>query len=163
MDAEQLPLASDLLTTMRVAVDYAQANGTPFVTAHHILLALLDDRFVGPSLNDALKRPDVELAAKEARPSHVAEIKEAFDAPADISTLKRYDTLAFRSVDGTETLWLDRTAYHVFLEGARRVERGAFGPKHLALGLLTEAIRNKELRQVLGSDPGSVSATVYAL
>jgi hypothetical protein len=163
MEAEQLPLAPDLLTTMRVAVDYARSYRAPFVTAHHILLALLDDRFVGPSLNDALKRPDVELAAKDAKPSHVLEIKEQLDAPGDISTLKRYDTLAFRSADGTETVWLDRTAYHVFLEGARRVESGAFGPKHLALGLLTEAIRNKELRQVLGSDPGAVSATVYAL
>ncbi len=163
MDVEQLPLAPDLLATMRGAVDHAFALDAMYVAPHHILLALLDNRFVGPALLAALDRDIILAAARESRFPNVIEIKEQPDAPEDISLVKRYDTLAFRTADGTGDMWLDRTSYQVFLEGARRVESGIFGPKHLALGFFAEAIKDRELRKLLGPDPATVSATVYAL
>jgi hypothetical protein len=163
MHVDQLPLASDLLTTMRVAVDYAREADAAYVSPHHILLALLDNRFVGPALNAALRRESLVAQSREPRFPNVNAIPESADAPADISPNTRYDTLAFRSQDGTASVWLDRTSYQVFLEGARRVEGGSFGPKHLALGFLSEAIKDPDLRALLGNDPAAVSATIYAL
>jgi len=163
MDAEQLLLSKEILAVMRGAVTYAIASEADFVAPPHLLLALLDDGELGDVLADFLERGKIVTETKKKKLPGVLEIPEV-PLPAGESTpFKRYDTLAFRSADGEQTRWLDRDAFKVFIEGARRVEDGPYKPKHLALGYVAESIKDRDLQGLLGRDPSAVTAAVFEM
>lgn len=163
MDAEQLALSPEILAVMRGAVTYAIGSGAEFVSPAHVLLGLLDDPSLGDAIGDLLERGKIVAETKKPRLPGVVEIPEAPLPQGEAAPFKRYDTLAFRSSDGRRVMWLDRDAYKVFIEGARRAEVGAYKPKHLALGYVAESVKDGDLLGLLGRDPSAVSSAVFEL
>jgi hypothetical protein len=163
MDHEQLPLSQELLGVIRGAVTYAVANGNDYVSPSHFLLALLDEASLRDVLSEYLERATLLADTRKKKLPGVLEVPEAALPEGEVVPFKRYDTLAFRSVDGKRVLWLDRDAYKIFIEGARRVEAGAFKPRHLALGYVTESKKDHELVRLLGPKPQDVTKAIYEL
>lgn len=163
MEHEQLPLSAEILAVMRGAVTYAVAGGRDFVSPSHLLLALLDDATLGDVLGDFLERGKIVAETKRPKLPGVLEIPESPLPAGETAPFKRYDTLAFRSGDGKRVMWLDRDAFKVFVEGARRADGGAFKPKHLALGFVVESVKDRTLQGLLGRDPSAVSSAVYEM
>lgn len=163
MDHEQLALSQEILAVMRSAVTYAVAGGQEFVAPSHLLLGLLDDPQLGEVLDDYLERAKIVAETSRKKLPGVLEIPEAALPAGESVPFKRYDTLAFRSTDGKRQLWLDRDAFKVFIEGARRVDVGAYKPKHLALGYVAESIKDRDLQGLLGRDPSAVSTAVFEM
>ena len=50
----------------------------------------------------------------------------------------------------------------MFIEGARRAE-DVYRPKHLVYGFTAEAVKDRELLRLFGSDPQSVTKAVDGL
>jgi hypothetical protein len=163
MEPDQLPLSKEVLAVMRGAVTYALASESEFVTAPHLLLALLDDADVGDVLADFLERGKIVNETKKKKSPGVLEIPEGALPEGEATPFKRYDTLAFRSVDGETSLWLDRDCFRVFIEGARRIDDGPYRPKHLAAGYMAESIRDRELQLLLGRDPQAVTMAIFEM
>jgi hypothetical protein len=163
MDSEQLPLSQDILTVMRAAVSHAIDSGSEFVSPAHLLLAMLDDAKLGEVLAEFLERGKIIADTKRKKLPGVLEVPDSPLPEGEVVPFKRYDTLAFRSLDGKRTMWLDRDAFKVFIEGARRVEEGRFMPKHLAMGYVAESIKDRDLQSLLGRDPQAVTAAVFEL
>jgi hypothetical protein len=163
MDNEQLLLSKEILAVMRGAVSHAIDGGSEFVAPSHLLLALLDDEQLGEVLADFLERGKIIADTKKNRLPGVLEVPESPLPEGEVVPFKRYDTLAFRSTDGKRTLWLNRDAFKVFIEGARRVEDGPYKPKHLALGYVAESIKDRDLQGLLGRDPQAVTSAVFEL
>lgn len=163
MDVEQLPLSKEILAVMRGAVTYAIASEADFVAPPHLLLALLDDGELGDVLAEFLERGKIVTETKKKKLPGVLEVPEGALPSGEVTPFKRYDTLAFRSVDGETTRWLDRDAFKVFVEGARRVEEGPYKPKHLALGYVAESIKDRDLQGLLGRDPQAVTTAVFEM
>jgi hypothetical protein len=164
---DQVVLSTELLAVMRRAVDLAIADRAALVDPRHILLALFDDASVAEGFVGLLDRATVEQSLHAPRrppaPPAGEEEPDAGTPELPAAPPDDYDTLAFRTSDGSRSRWLDPNAYHVFLEGARRSEKGPYLPKQLAYGYVAEATRDKELLATLGSDPQAVTAAVYAL
>ncbi|MFN2460165.1 MAG: Clp protease N-terminal domain-containing protein [Candidatus Velthaea sp.] len=162
MDTEQLPLSDELLDVMRRAAAQAFQSGTEFVGPAHLLLALLE----APSLRDVLaahvRRGDVLAETRRKKLPGVVGLRETGLAEGEMPPFPRYDTLAFQTTDGSRLAWLDSEAFSIFLEGARRVEIGAYKPKHLALGYVAESITDPDL-QALVQDVRALTAAVFAL
>ena len=164
MDDEQLLIGDELIAVMRGGVSIAIAHGAPFVAPPHLLLALLDDERVGPAIGPLVPRPRIDRAAIDAanKLPEVVEVPEGQLPDGERPPFQRYDTLAFRSRDGARTLYLDADAYHLFLEGARRAGE-TYQPKHLVMGFTAEAVKDRDLLAIVGSDPMGVTMSVSEL
>jgi hypothetical protein len=158
MPAEQMVLSREVMLVMRRAATYAIAAQSEFVQPPHILLGLLDDDTLGPSLNEVIDRERVEKAeSRDRRPEQLKD-PDSLQAPFPV-----YRSLIVRTPDGKEGKWLDQEAFEIFLAGARRVESGAFLPKHLAQAYVSESNRDTALIMILGDDPSAVTEKVYKL
>ncbi len=164
MDSEQLRLDSDLLDVLRAGVTSAIEHGAEFVAPPHLLLGLLADSRVGPAIDPLVPREKIVKAASEAATKlpEIAEVPEGALPDGAAPPFARYDSLAFRSLDGTRTLYLDADAFHVFVEGARRADE-VYRPKHLVYGFTAEAVKDRDLLGLFGSDPQSVTKAVDGL
>ena len=160
-DSEQLRLAPDLLNALRAGVTSAIEYGAEFVAPPHLLLGLLTDPQIGPVIDPLVPRDAIVKSAGEIgkKLPEVAEMAEGPLLRSERPPFTRYDTLAFRSLDGKRTLYLDGDAYHVFIEGARRAV-GVYRPKHLVYGFTAEAVKDRDLLSLFGSDPQSVTTAV---
>ncbi len=148
-DIEQIPLSNELLGVMRRAAQKAIELDESFITPRAILLALLDDEGIGPAIAGVVVREKV-LAAQAGESTGMARLIEEPMEEGEQPAMIRYDTLAFKTPDGRTSMWLNKDALNMFLEGARRVN-GAYAPKHLALGLAAQATHAPG---VLCRDPG---------
>jgi hypothetical protein len=164
MDSEQLRLGDDLLDVLRTGVTAALGDGAEFVAPAHLLLGLLADPHVGPAIEPLVPREKIVKAGSDAAKKlpEVDEVPEGALPGAEQPPFVRYDTLAFRSLDGTRTLYLDAAAFHVFIEGARRAD-DVYRPKHLVFGFTAEAVKARDLLSLFGSDPQGVTKAVDAL
>ncbi len=164
MDNDQLRLASDLLAVMRAGVTHAIERGAQFVAPPHLMLALLDEPNVGPPLAGFVRREKAEKAAEAAlaKLPEVAEVPEGPLPEGEKTAFQRYDTLAFCSTDTTRTLYLDREAYTLFIEGARRADE-VYKPKHLVMGFVAVSVKDGEILSLLGPDPQQLTKAVYDL
>lgn len=163
MDHEQLLLSNEILAVMRAAVTYAIDGGQDFVAPSHLLLGLLDDPTLGDVLADYLERGKIVTDTQRKKLPGVLEVPEAHVPAGEAVPFKRYDTLSFRTTDGKRQLWLDRDAFKVFIEGARRVDAGPYRPKHLALGYLAESVKDRALQGLLGRDPSAITTAVFEM
>jgi hypothetical protein len=161
MDDEQVLLSDDVLAVMRGAVTYAVEYGAQFVAPPHLLLALLDDAKIGDTLRDTVERGRVIAAARQPAPGGVIELKEAALPRGEKSPFVRYDTVVFQSIDGQHQRWLNRDTFKIFNEAAKRVEKGRFLPRHLALGLALEAQEDRDVRNLLGREPELFKETAF--
>ena len=164
MTLDQLRLDSDLMNVLRAGVTHAVAHGAHFVAPPHLLLGLLADPLIGPAIAPFVPRDKVDRAAADAaaKPSQLVEIPEEPAANGDSPPFARYDSLAFRSQDGTRTLYLDGESFRLFVEGARRAV-GVYRAKHLVYGFAAEAVKDRDLLSLFGTDPQSVSKAVEGL
>jgi len=163
MDVEQLSLSRDLLELMRKAATYAGEDNMEFITPPHVLLALLDEPTFAEAVGEDIDRERVVSSAKEPRLPEVYEVPEGSLPEGESVPFKRYDTLVFHSTDGTKSAWLDKQSFRMFIEGARRVSDGPYKPKHLALGYVAEALKDRQLLDLFGKEPQSVNSKIYAL
>jgi hypothetical protein len=163
MDDEQVLLSDDVLAVMRRAVTYAVEYGAQFVAPPHLLLALLDDVKIGDTLRDTLERGRVVAAARQPAPGGVIELKEAPLPRGEKAPFVRYDTVVFQSTDGQHQRWLNRDTFKIFNEAAKRVEKGRFLPRHLALGLALESQEDRDVRMLLGREPELFKETAFQL
>jgi len=163
MDDDQVLLSDDLLAVMRGAVSYAVEYGAQFVSPPHLLLALLDDAKIGDTLRDTLERGRVVAAARQPAPGGVIELKEGVLPRGEKAPFVRYDTVVFQSIDGTAQRWLNRDSFKIFNEAAKRVEKGRFLPRHLALGIALESQEDRDIRMLLGREPELFKETAFQL
>jgi hypothetical protein len=163
VDDDQVLLSDDLLTVMRTAVTYAVEYGARFVAPAHLLLALLDDAKIGDTLRDTLERGRVIAAARQPAPGGVVEIKEGTLPRGEKAPFIRFDSVMFQSMDGQHQRWLNRDAFQIFNESAKRVERGRFLPRHLALGIALESQEDRDVRLLLGREPELFKEIAFAL
>lgn len=164
MDSDQLRLDADLLEVLRFGVTSAVESGAEFVAPAHVMLGLLADPRVGPAIAPLIPRERVREAAEEAHQKlpDVGEIPEGTLPDGERAPFVRRDTVAFRSRDGEHTRYLDADAFRVFLEGARRAS-GTYGVKHLVFAFTAEAVKERELLDLVGRDPQAVTKAVDAL
>jgi hypothetical protein len=163
-DGDQVRLDPDLLRAVRAGVTAAIENGAEFVAPAHLLLGLLQDPRVGPAIDALVPREAIARAAADAAKKlpEVAEVPQAALPDGERAPFPSYDTLAFRAADGSRTLYLDADAYHVFVEGARRAD-DVYRPKHLVFGFTAEAVKDRHLLALFGTDPASVTKAVEKL
>src|SRR5947209_11703859 len=157
MDSEQLRLGADLLAVMRAGVSAAARAGAAFVAPAHVLQGLLEDPKVGAAIDAFVPRDVIAKAAHDA----ASKLPGIAELPGDSlpeglrAPFARYDSLAFASADGTRTMYLDGDAFHVFMEGAHRA-RDVYRAKHLVYGFTAEAVKDRDLLRLFGSDPAGV-------
>jgi hypothetical protein len=163
MDSEQVLLSDELLTVMRGAVKYAVDYGGDFVAPSHLLLALLDDAKIGDTLREPLERGRIIAAARQPAPAGIVEVPEGNIPRGESPPFVRYDSLAFQSLDGQHTRWLNRDTFRLFNESGKRVDGARFLPKHLAVGFANEAANDRDIRGLLGKDPETFKNVAYAL
>jgi hypothetical protein len=164
MDSDQLRLDADLIEVMRTGVTSALESGAEFVAPAHLMLGLLADSRIGPAISPLIPRGRVLEAAAQANQKlpDVGEIPEGALPDGERTPFVRYDTIAFRSRDGVHSLYLDADSFRVFLEGARRAS-GTYRVKHLVFAFTAEAVKERELLDLVGRDPQAVTKAVDAL
>lgn len=155
-EVEQVLLSDELLAVMRDAARKAIDAHEPFITPRALLAALLDDPHLGPALATVVDR--ARLAAYRTESEDAA--PEERTLVADGVPITRYDTLAFKTPDGKASVWLDRDAYNVFIEGMHRVDDRYF-PKQLAFGLAAEAVRSPGILTAMRIEPGALTDAIY--
>jgi hypothetical protein len=160
-ELEQIPLSDELLNVMRKAARKAIDLREPFITPRAILLALLDDPTVGPAITNVVNRDKV-LSATVDENFGVVRLIDDFLPEGEQAAMHRYDTLAFKTPDGRSSMWLNRDAYHIFTEGAQRVDERYY-PKQLALGLAAEAVRAPGVLAAIRVEPGLLTDAIYKL
>jgi len=163
MDEDQVLLSEDVLAVMRAAVSYAVEYGAKYVAPPHILLALLDDVKIGAALRETLERGRVIAAARQPAAAGIVEVKDGPLPRGEKPPFTRYDTVVFQSTDGTSQRWLNRDAFAIFNEAAKRVESGRFLPRHLALAIAVEAQDDRNVRTLLGRDPDLFKERAFTL
>jgi hypothetical protein len=163
-DGEQLRLDSDLVDVLRAGVTHALAHAAEFVAPPHLLLGLLADPVVGPAIAPLVPREKIDKAAADGavKPPQLADVAEEPPPDGETPPFARYDSLAFRSRDGTRTLYLDAESFRLFIEGARRAV-GIYRAKHLVYGFTAEAVKDRDLLSLFGADPQGVSKAVEGL
>jgi hypothetical protein len=159
----QLRLDTDLMNVLRAGVTHAIENGAEFVAPSHLLLGLLADPLIGPAIAKLVPRDKIHKAAADAatKPSQLVEVPEE-PPPEGEPPFARYDSLAFRSQDGTRTLYLDGESFRLFIEGARRAV-DVYRAKHLVYGFTAEAVKDRDLLSLFGTDPQGVTKAVEGL
>jgi hypothetical protein len=160
-EMEQVPLTAELLDVMRRAARKAMDLKEPFITPRAILLSLLDDPAVGPAIAAVVNRDKVFGADLSENPGMTRLIEERMEN-GEQPAMARYDTLAFKTPDGRSSVWLNKDAYTVFIEGAQRVD-DRYYPKHLALGLAAQAIHAPGLLTAIRVEPGVLADAIYKL
>lgn len=160
-DLEQVPLTAELLSVMRRAARNALDLNEPFITPRAILLALLDEPVIGPAIAGVVNREKV-MSADVGEHGGMTRLLEEHLENGEQPAIARYDTLAFKTPDGRTSVWLNKDAYEIFLEGAQRVDERYF-PKHLALGLAAQAIRAPGVLAAIRVEPGIFAGAVYKL
>jgi hypothetical protein len=163
-DGEQLRLDADLLDALRAGVTHALEHGAEFVAPPHLLLGLLADPVVGPAIAPLVPRDKIDKAAAggATKPPQVADAPDDALLHGEAPPFARYDSLAFRSRDGSRTLYLDAESYRLFIEGARRAV-GVYRAKHLVYGFAAESVKDRDLLSLFGADPQGVSKAVEGL
>jgi hypothetical protein len=160
---EQLRLSDELLAVMRNSGRYAQQLREPFITVRALLLALLDDERIGRALTDIVPRDKLlALPPSEDLRTTATRLPETGLPNGEKPAMPRYDTLAFKLPDSSNSVWLSREALAVFLEGANRVE-GSYLPKHLGFGLAAEAVRSPGVLAALRVEPGRVTDALFSV
>ena len=160
---EQVYLSEALLGVMRVAAAIALRLGESFITTRMLLLALLEDPQIGPALAGVLPKERLEALPPPEGPKYVAgRLPEPPAQIAERAAMQRYDTLAFKVPDGTQSVWLSREALIVFQEGAQRAE-GHYLPKHLAFGIAAQAVRTPGVLASLHVSPGAINDALFKL
>ena len=166
-EADQIFLSDQILALMRHAAEIAGKLNEPFITVRTLLLALLDEPEIGEALTEALPREKLEAyvitadAAKKLLPSR---IPEPHMPAGERAAMLRFSTLAFKTPDGSKSVWLSPEAMSAWHEGAKRVEDGAsFMPKHLAFGISADAIRQPGILNALHLSPGAVNEAILAI
>lgn len=163
MDIEQIPISDEVLAIMRSAASQTLRAGESFITPRTMMIALVQD----PGLSEPLQEVvDLEmlraLLPDPLEAPGVTELREDRMASDEQPALLRYDTLAFKDQDAKTTVWLNGEAYAVFLEGARYAE-GRYLPKHLALGFVGEARRQRAVLADIKVDATKLSEAVFKL
>ena len=159
--AEQIPLSDELFAVMRGAAQTAMRLHEPFITPRALLLALLDDASVGPAIAAAIDRDKV-LGAQAGENPGMVRLMESGLPEGEQPSMVRYDTLAFKTPDGASSVWLNRDAYRIFVEGAQRVE-DRYYPKQLAFGLAAEAVHAPGMLSEICVEPGALVEAIYRL
>ena len=159
LELEQVPISDELLAVMRNAVAKSLSLQEPFVTARALLLALAEDPSMAETLEPVLDLEQLRELAIEDAPAPAEVPDEASDD--ETPPLRRYDTLAIKDPLGQQSLWLNREAFAVFLEGARRHEE-RYLPKHLAYGFVSEARRQPNILRAIGIDAAKLSEAILA-
>lgn len=164
MSEEQLRLDGDLINVLRAGVTHAIEHGAQFVAPSHLLLGLLADPLIGPAIAKLVPRDKIDKAAADAaaKPSQLVDVPEETPPDAGAPPFVRYESLAFRSQDGAQMLYLDGESYRLFIEGARRAV-GVYRAKHLVYGFAAEAVKDRDLLMLFGTDPQSMSKAVEDL
>lgn len=163
MDIEQIPVSDEVLAVMRNAATGALSANEPFITPRRMLIALLHEPSLAESLAAAVDVNALEgLACDPHDLPGVSELPEDKMPDGERPAMLRYDTLAFKDLDGKQTVWLNAQAHAVFLEGARHAE-GRYVPKHLALAFVSEARRQPHVLGDLKIDGGKLSEIVFKL
>jgi hypothetical protein len=164
MEHEQLRLGSDLLAAMRASVDAAIEYGGQFIAPAHLLLGVLRAERVGPVLDPMVPRERLVRAAEEApkRLPGVVEVPEPVMYDSGRPPFVRYDTLAFHAHQGGRVLYLDGEAFKLFVEGARRTT-DAYHARHLVMGFAAEAVKDRDLLELFGTDPAKVMSAMVDL
>jgi hypothetical protein len=164
VDNEQLRLTPELLRVMRAGVSHAIEAGEEFVAPTHLMLALIDDARIGTTIAEIVPAARVRdaMANSKGRLPEVAEVPEGPLPEGETVSFKRYDTLAFRSADHSRTLYLDRSAYDIFIAGARRADE-AYEPKHLAMGFAAVSVKDGEIGNLLGTEPQRLTIALSEL
>jgi hypothetical protein len=160
-DLEHVPLTMELMTVMRRAAQRAIDLKEPFITPRAILLSLMDDPALGHAIAEVVNRDKVLSAEVVESPGMTRLIEERMQ-DGEQPAMTRYDTLAFKTPDGRASMWLNKDAYTIFIEGAQRVEDRYF-PKHLALGLASQATRAPGLLTAIRVEPGVLADAIYRL
>jgi hypothetical protein len=160
-DLEQIPLSDELLNVMRRAARKAIDLREPFITPRAILLSLLEDPAVGPAIATVVNREKV-LSANVDENFGVVRLVDDFLPEGEQPAMTRYDTLAFKTPDGRSSMWLNRDAHHIFIEGAQRIE-DRYYPKHLALGVAAEAVRAPGVLAAIRVEPGLLTDAIYKI
>ena len=159
-ELDQVPLTDELLALMRKAAQKAIEGNEAFITPRSLLLALLDDPHVGPPLASVVNRDRV-LGAEEAGTNALRLPDDVF-ATEEPAAMRRYDTIAFKTPDGRSSMWLNREAYRIFIEGAQRVEE-RYLPKHVALGMAAQAVHAPGMLTAIRVEPGVLADAIYKL
>ncbi|HEY8314562.1 MAG TPA: hypothetical protein VIG51_10380 [Candidatus Baltobacteraceae bacterium] len=163
-DLDHLPVADRLLTVMRDSAGKTLAAKEQFITPRALLLALLDDPEVGPPLRGVVDGSKVEAMEPAGIDlSGVSRLADDRMTGDELPALVRYDTLAFKTPDGADSVWLNKDSLHIFVTGAQRATDTRYGPKHLALGFAAEAVRQPGLLAAILSDPGALVDAIYKL
>jgi hypothetical protein len=160
-DLDQVPLSAELLGVMRLAARKAIELKEPFITPRAMLLSLLDDPGIGAAISSVVNREKV-LAADVSENFGTTRLIEERMEHNEQPAMARYDTLAFKTPDGRTSMWLNKDAYNIFIEGALRVE-DRYYPKHLALGLASQAIHAPGVLAAIRVEPGVLADAIYTL
>ncbi len=165
--AEQIALSGELLQLLRRAVSHSVELREPFVTMRALLLAILDDPLLGAALEDVIPREklhEYEVDPDAATRMTASRVAETGLQSGERAALLRFNTLAFKTEDGSRSVWLSREAHTAFLSGAQRVpESSAYLPLHLAQGIAADAMRAPGLLTALNVEPGAVTDAVMKL
>lgn len=160
-ELEQVPLTAELLGVMRRAAKKAIDLKEPFITPRAILLSLLDDPGIGPAIGGVVNRDRV-LGAQVGENTGMTRLLEDHMENGEQPAMARYDTIAFKTPDGRTSMWLNKDAYNIFIEGAQRVDERYY-PKHLALGLAAQAIHAPGVLAAIRVEPGVLADAIYKL
>ncbi|MDQ2872358.1 MAG: hypothetical protein M3R35_04430 [Candidatus Eremiobacteraeota bacterium] len=161
-DRDQIPLSEELLDVLRAAADISRESEEQFVTPRALLRALLDDPVVGPPLSASVDRSAIESVEPSAIDlSGVSRLSDDRIAGDEQPAMVPYDTLAFKSTDGSATLWLNKDAYGIFMVGANRAGDERYSPAHLARAFAAEAVRAPGLLVSIIPNPGALIDAMY--
>jgi len=135
-----IPLAEELLQTMRAAAQTAADLREPLITPRTLLLAILDSPQIGEAVAKVVDREKVLAANLEYRSDG-------------------NNTLSFKTPDGKHSVWLSKEALHVFMEGAKRVQV-RYGTRELVLGLVADARFAGGILAAIRLEPGLLADAV---
>lgn len=164
---EQIFLSDEILTMMRNAARIAGAMKEPFITVRTLLIAMLEEPQIGPALEEVLPREKLdayEMPQDAISRLTASRVQEPNLNGGERPAMLRFNTLAFKTPDGSKSVWLSREAYQVWNEAAKRVDDGdRFLPKHIAFGIAADAVRNPGVLAQLHVSPGDVTEKLLKL
>jgi len=160
---EPILLSEEVLVVLRRAAALARRLNEPFISTRALLLSLLDDPVDGPVLAGAVFRDQLESGEPASgAAAHANALPEEPFPEGEAPAMARYDTLAFKMPDSTQSVWLSDEALAMLLDGAQRAD-GPYLPKHLAFGIAAHAKRSPATLTKLRLDAGAVIDAIYKL